>query len=68
MALAFFVDPEAPLRCAMGISRALKEFPTLRLRMGIHAGPVYRVEDINANRNVAGGGVNIAQRVMLCGT
>ena len=67
MALVFFVDPEAPLRCAIEISRGLRRFPTLRLRMGIHAGPVYRVGDINANRNVAGGGVNVAQRVMDCG-
>lgn len=67
MALVFFVDPEAPLRCAVEISRALRLIPAIRLRMGIHAGPVYRVGDINTNRNVAGGGVNIAQRVMDCG-
>ncbi len=67
MALVFFVDPEAPLRCAVEVSRALKQNPAIRLRMGIHAGPVYRVGDINANMNVAGGGVNIAQRVMDCG-
>ncbi len=67
MALVFFVDPEAPLRCAVEISRVLRQLPGLRLRMGIHAGPVYGVGDINANKNVAGGGVNIAQRVMDCG-
>jgi tetratricopeptide (TPR) repeat protein/class 3 adenylate cyclase len=67
MALVFFGDAEAPVRCALEIGRALREQPDLKLRMGIHTGPVQRVEDINANRNVAGGGINIAQRVMDCG-
>ena len=66
MALVFFRDPEAPVRCALELSRALRDHPELKLRMGIHSGPVYRVADINANRNVAGGGINIAQRVMDC--
>jgi eukaryotic-like serine/threonine-protein kinase len=67
MALVFFRDAEAPVRCALELSRALRSHPDLKLRMGIHSGPVYRVADINANRNVAGGGINIAQRVMDCG-
>jgi tetratricopeptide (TPR) repeat protein/class 3 adenylate cyclase len=67
MALVFFDDPEAPVRCALEISQALRAHPEIGLRMGIHTGPVYRVADINANRNVAGGGINIAQRVMDCG-
>ena len=67
MALVFFGDAEAPVRCAMELSRALRQRPQIQLRMGIHSGPVYRVADINANRNVAGGGINIAQRVMDCG-
>jgi len=67
MALVFFRDPEAPVRCALELSRALHHYPEIKLRMGIHSGPVYRVADINANRNVAGGGINIAQRVMDCG-
>jgi tetratricopeptide (TPR) repeat protein/class 3 adenylate cyclase len=67
MALVFFGDPEAPARCALELSRNLREHPEVKLRMGIHSGPVYRVADINANRNVAGGGINIAQRVMDCG-
>lgn len=67
MALVFFGDPEAPLRASVELSRALRNHPSLKLRMGIHSGPVYRVEDINANMNVAGGGVNLAQRVMDCG-
>jgi tetratricopeptide (TPR) repeat protein/class 3 adenylate cyclase len=67
MALVFFGDAEAPVRCALEISRAIRELPELKLRMGIHTGPVQRVEDINANRNVAGGGINLAQRVMDCG-
>src|ERR1700756_5675935 len=67
MALVFFGDPEAPARCALELSRNLREHPEVKLRMGIHSGSVYRVADINANRNVAGGGINIAQRVMDCG-
>ena len=67
MALVFFGDAEAPVRCALELSRALRHSPRIQLRMGIHTGPVYRVADINANRNVAGGGINIAQRVMDCG-
>jgi tetratricopeptide (TPR) repeat protein/class 3 adenylate cyclase/TolB-like protein len=67
MALAFFVDPESPVRCAVAISKALKAHPDIHLRMGMNAGPVYRVKDINGNWNVAGEGINIAQRVMDCG-
>lgn len=67
MALVFFGDPEAPLRCAAEISRSLKNVPDLALRMGVHSGLVYRMADINTNMNVAGGGINIAQRVMDCG-
>ena len=66
IALVFFGDPEAPVRCALELSRTLRDHPNLQLRMGIHSGPVYRLADINANRNVAGGGINIAQRVMDC--
>lgn len=67
MALAFFGDPMAPVQCALEIAAALKAKPHLKLRMGIHSGPVYRVADVNANANVAGGGINMAQRVMDCG-
>jgi predicted Zn-dependent protease len=67
MALVFFGDAEAAARCALDVSRELKSHPEIPLRMGLHSGPVYRVADINANQNVAGGGINIAQRVMDCG-
>jgi serine/threonine protein kinase/TolB-like protein len=67
MALVFLGDVEAPVRCALELTRAMRQWPGVQLRMGIHTGPVYRVEDINAARNVAGGGINIAQRVMDCG-
>jgi len=67
MALVFFEDPEAPVRCALEISRVLKSNPGIELRMGIHSGLIYRMADINTNMNVAGGGINIAQRVMDCG-
>jgi serine/threonine protein kinase/TolB-like protein len=67
MALVFLSDVEAPVRCALELHRILRRWPEIHLRMGIHTGPVYRVQDINAARNVAGGGINIAQRVMDCG-
>lgn len=67
MALVFFGDAAAPVRCAMQISQALREQTDLKLRMGINTGQVQRVADINAARDVAGGGINVAQRVMDCG-
>jgi TolB-like protein/class 3 adenylate cyclase/Tfp pilus assembly protein PilF len=67
MALVFFNSPEAPVRCAMEISKELREHPQLQLRMGIHSGPVNRVRDVNDRTNVAGAGINTAQRVMDCG-
>src|SRR6266566_2896534 len=67
MALVFYTSPEAPAQCAMEISRALKEHPRLQLRMGIHSGPVSGIVDVNERANLAGAGINIAQRVMDCG-
>jgi len=67
MALVFFQNPVAPVQCAARISVAIQSNSELKLRMGVHTGPVYRIADINTNRNVAGGGINIAQRVMDCG-
>src|SRR3982751_5986870 len=67
MVLAFFTTPDAPVRCAVAISRALGGTTHLPLRMGIHSGPVDPVEDVNDKPNLAGAGVNIAQRIMNCG-
>jgi len=67
MALVFYNSPEAPVECALEISRALKNHPEVRLRMGVHSGPVSGVVDVNERANVAGAGINIAQRVMDCG-
>src|SRR6478672_2486647 len=67
MALVFYTSPEAPARCAMEISRALKEHPRLQLRMGIHSGPVSGIMDVNERANLVGAGLNVAQRVMDCG-
>ena len=67
MALVFFTSPEAPVQCALEISRAIKNKPAIKLRMGIHTGPVNEVSDVNERENVAGTGINIAQRVMDCG-
>src|SRR5213076_2252662 len=67
MVLVFYTNPEAPAQCAVEISRARKEHPRLQLRMGIHSGPVSGVVDVNERANVAGAGINMAQRVMVCG-
>src|SRR5215475_1840099 len=65
--LVFYHSPEAPVECALEISRALKKYPEVQLRMGIHSGPVSGVIDATGKANVAGAGINIAQRVMDCG-
>src|SRR5438445_4424998 len=67
MALVFYNTPEAPVECALEISRAVKEHPELKLRMGVHSGPVSGVVDVSGRANIAGAGINIAQRVMDCG-
>jgi serine/threonine-protein kinase len=67
MALVFRNSPEEPARCALEISQALKEHSKLRVRMGIHSGPVNEVADVNERANITGAGINIAQRVMDCG-
>src|SRR5881296_1836109 len=72
-ALVFRNNPEAPVLCALEITKELqkdpgsKEKPQLRLRMGVHSGPVNEVTDLNEQANIAGAGINIAQRVMDCG-
>src|SRR5690349_18823546 len=67
MALVFYRSPEEPAQCAFEISRALKDNQRLQVRMGIHSGPVSGVVDVNQRTNVAGAGINLAQRVMDCG-
>ncbi len=67
MILVFFGDPEAAMECALEISSALRKHPKIRVRMGIHSGPVNRVADINEAQNAAGAGIDLAQRVMDCG-
>src|SRR5438874_57295 len=67
MALVFYTSPEAPAQCAVEISRAVKEHCRLQLRMGVHSGPVSGVLDVTGRANLAGAGLNIAQRVMECG-
>jgi TolB-like protein/class 3 adenylate cyclase/Tfp pilus assembly protein PilF len=66
-ALAFRNNPEAPVLCAEEIARALKNHPQIRVRMGIHSGPVNEVTDLNEQANIAGAGINVAQRIMDCG-
>jgi adenylate cyclase len=66
-ALVFRNSPEAPVLCALEISKELKKHPELRVRMGIHSGPVNEITDLNEQANIAGAGINIAQRIMNCG-
>ena len=65
--LVFRNGAEVPAQCALEIARAIKNYPRLRLRMGIHSGPVNVVNDVNNRANIAGAGINIAQRVLDCG-
>jgi TolB-like protein/class 3 adenylate cyclase len=67
MALVFFHSPEEPVRCALEVTEALRDHPSIRLRMGVHSGPVNRIIDVNEKTNVAGAGINVAQRVLDCG-
>ena len=67
MALVFYQSPEEPAQCAVEISRSLKTHPNLQLRIGIHSGPISGVVDVTDRMNVAGAGINMAQRVMDCG-
>jgi serine/threonine-protein kinase len=67
MALAFGSTPDAPVRCALQTSKALQSHPQLKVRMGVHSGPVRGMTDVNDRSNVAGTGMNMAQRVMDCG-
>lgn len=67
LALVFFQNPVAHVQCALAVARELKAHPHIRLRMGLHSGPVSRERDINAHINVVGGGINLAQRVMDSG-
>jgi TolB-like protein/Tfp pilus assembly protein PilF len=66
-ALVFRTSPDAPVLCALEIGRELKKEPELRVRMGINSGPVNEITDLNEQANIAGAGINIAQRVMDCG-
>src|SRR5206468_8314855 len=66
-ALVFRTSPEAPVMCALEISKELKKHPELQVRIGIHSGPVNEVTDLDEQANIAGAGINIAQRVMDCG-
>src|ERR1700726_577655 len=67
MALVFSNSAEAPVDCALEISKASKSYPQIQLRMGVHSGPVNAVSDVNDRSNVTGAGINVAQRVMDCG-
>jgi TolB-like protein/class 3 adenylate cyclase/Flp pilus assembly protein TadD len=67
MALVFSNSPEAPVECALEISKTLKRYPEIQLRMGVHSGPVSALSDVNDRSNVTGAGINMAQRVMDCG-
>jgi serine/threonine-protein kinase len=67
MALLFFENLEQPARCGLEIARALKDHPEIQVRMGIHSGPINQVPDVNDRINIAGAGINVAQRVLDCG-
>jgi len=55
------------VRCALQLTEVVRQSPRLQLRMGIHSGPVDQLADVNEQSNIAGSGINTAQRVMDCG-
>ncbi|HKR52842.1 MAG TPA: adenylate/guanylate cyclase domain-containing protein [Chthoniobacterales bacterium] len=67
MILVFLHNAEAPVQCAIEISEALRTYPKIQLRMGVHSGPVNQITDVNDKSNLAGAGINVAQRIMDCG-
>ena len=67
MILVFLHSAEAPVQCAIEISEALRSYPKIQLRMGVHSGPVNQITDVNDKSNLAGAGINVAQRIMDCG-
>src|SRR5437870_11557742 len=67
MALLFFENLEQPAHCALEIAQALQNYPEIQVRMGIHSGPINQVPDVNDRVNIAGAGINVAQRVLDCG-
>jgi TolB-like protein/Tfp pilus assembly protein PilF len=67
MALVFRNSSEEPAQCALEIAQALKAHPEIPVRMGIHSGPISEGTDVNDRANIAGAGINMAQRVMDCG-
>jgi TolB-like protein len=67
MALVFRNSAAEPAQCALEITQALKAHPDVAVRMGIHSGPVSEVTDVSGRTNIAGAGINMAQRVMDCG-
>src|SRR6266516_6158854 len=67
MALIFRDSLESPVRCALEISQTIKSHSEIQVRRGIHSGPVSEVTDVNVRANIAGAGINMAQRVMDCG-
>jgi|HubBroStandDraft_1064217.scaffolds.fasta_scaffold01157_3 serine/threonine protein kinase/class 3 adenylate cyclase len=67
MALVFFGDPEAPVRCAVEVSREARSAGSIRLRMGLHSWPVCRTAEMKLNPSLSDSGINVAQRVVDCG-
>ena len=74
MAIGFFQSPELPLNLAIELHRKIgiynkAKIPTesLRLRIGIHSGPAFVVNDVLDNKNVWGPGIIIARRIMDIG-
>lgn len=67
MALVFTRSAEAAVESALAISVALGAGARVPVRMGIHSGPVQQVVDVDERINIAGSGINIAQRGMDCG-
>jgi len=72
--IGFADSPEKPLQLATQLHRSIYKYNTLRkdqdrlkIRTGIHTGPVYIFHDLNGKDNVWGDGIITARRVMDLG-
>ncbi|MCI0565063.1 MAG: hypothetical protein MN733_41890 [Nitrososphaera sp.] len=74
MAIGFLMNPERPLQLAIELHRKLRAYnrsrsseDTIGVRIGLGAGPVFTVTDVNDVQNVWGPGIILARRVMDAG-
>lgn len=60
MVLVSFWDPVMPVQIAVELMRAVQSGTEIKVRAGLHSGPVYTIKDIESRKHVAGDGVMLA--------